>query len=77
MGAGAEIQESEQSSIKAPLGSGTEKEVSSLLPWPQRLAGYDGASPSQGSCPQGLLGSPLDPAQEFQVLDLEARPVHY
>ena len=31
----------------------------------------------QGSCPQGLLGSPLDPVQEFAALDLEARPVHY
>ena len=44
---------------------------------PTGSLGYGGASQGQGSCPQGLLGSPLDPAREFAALDLEARPVHY
>ena len=39
MRAGAEIWGSEQSSIKAPLGGGTEKEASSLLPRPHGLPG--------------------------------------
>ena len=39
MRAGAEIWGSEQSSIKAPLGGGTKKEASSLLPRPHGLPG--------------------------------------
>ena len=59
MRAGAEIWGSEQSSIKAPLGGGTEKEASSLLPRPRpkaphRTESLHACCPRQGPRRQAL-----------------------
>ena len=63
--------------LKLPWAVGLKRKFPYCSRGPTGSLGCGGASPGQGSCPRGLLGSPLDPAREFAALDLEACPVHY
>ena len=63
--------------LKLPWAVGPKRKLPHCSRGPKGSLGYGGASPGQGSCPRGLLGSPLDPAREFAALDLETRLVHY